>query len=302
TDVQEPYSPLQALPGGDADSEDGAYEFCSLDEHSRTAFLLDGDRSSPQGDFLGPGGREQRRPSKKHELSSEPFVASEAGVCAGDGPWPQQERLPQQIYNPESRTGGTKKQQVNKGARSWSFKRRAQAQDSNGQLRPPEGNQSHVDAGAASNIRRERQERLIQQLTRDNGVLQRKVAGYQLALQLSADEDDFSTSPSFSAAMKLQQTAPPTFPRDGGTPAPSPRVARGWTYQNQPPMGRSSTIERNLSYTTLVRQLDRGRRRAKSVERANEVLGARVNELESGAVLRATQSKLIERDEASKRG
>lgn len=117
--------------------------------------------------------------------------------------------------------------------------------------------------------------------------------------KLSADEDDFSTSPSFSAAMKSQQAAPPAFPKDGGTPAPSPRVARGWTHQNQPTTARSSTIERNLSYTTLVRQLDRGRRRARTVERENEVLGARVNELESGDVLRATQSKLVERDEAS---
>lgn len=33
------------------------------------------------------------------------------------------------------------------------------------------------------------------------------------------------------------------------------------------------------------------------LKRANEALGARVNELESGAVLRATQSRLTERDE-----
>lgn len=33
------------------------------------------------------------------------------------------------------------------------------------------------------------------------------------------------------------------------------------------------------------------------LKQANEVLGARVNELESGAVLRATQSRLAERDE-----
>lgn len=36
----------------------------------------------------------------------------------------------------------------------------------------------------ASNVRRERQELLIQELTRDNGMLERKVAGYQLALQV----------------------------------------------------------------------------------------------------------------------
>lgn len=97
--------------------------------------------------------------------------------------------------------------------------------------------------------------------------------------------------------MKLQQAAPPSFPRDGGTPAPSPRVARGWTHQNPPPATRDSPVERNLSYTTLVRQLDAGQRRARTLKRANEALGARVNDLESGAVLGATQSRLAERDE-----
>ncbi|CAN0032149.1 unnamed protein product, partial [Ectocarpus fasciculatus] len=101
----------------------------------------------------------------------------------------------------------------------------------------------------------------------------------------------------FSAAIQLQQAAPPAFPRGGGTPAPSPRVARGWTHRNPPPPGRISPVERNLSYTTLVRQLDMGGRQARMLKRENEALGARVNELESGAVLRATQSRLSERDE-----
>lgn len=120
--------------------------------------------------------------------------------------------------------------------------------------------------------------------------------------KLSADEDDVSPSPSFSAAMQRQQAAPPAFPRDGGTPAPSPRVARGWAHQSPPPMGRISTIERDLSYTTLVRQLDTGVRRAKTLKQANEALGARVNELESGLVLRATQSRLSEREEVISNG
>ncbi len=50
------------------------------------------------------------------------------------------------------------------------------------------GRQGHcphvVDTEAASNVRRKRQQKLIQQLTADNGVLKRKVAGYQLALQV----------------------------------------------------------------------------------------------------------------------
>eukprot|EP00752_Nemacystus_decipiens_P005204 g4723.t1 len=115
--------------------------------------------------------------------------------------------------------------------------------------------------------------------------------------QLSADEDDFSATTSFSAAMKLQRAAPPPFPRDGGTPAPSPRVTRGWTHKNPPSPTRTSPVERNLSYTTLVRQLDAGGRRARTLKRVNEELGARVNELESGGVLRAAQSRLAERDE-----
>lgn len=43
---------------------------------------------------------------------------------------------------------------------------------------------SSVDLGPASNVRRERQERMIQQLGHDNVVLKRKVAGFQLALQV----------------------------------------------------------------------------------------------------------------------
>lgn len=115
--------------------------------------------------------------------------------------------------------------------------------------------------------------------------------------KLSADEDGCPTSPSFSAALKLQQASPPPFPREGGTPAPSPRVARGWTHQTPPSPGRVCGIERNLSYTTLVRQLDTGGRQVRMLKRANETLGARVNELESGAVLRVAQSRLAEREE-----
>lgn len=62
-------------------------------------------------------------------------------------------------------------------------------------------------------------------------------------------------------------------------------------------MGRISSIERSLSYTTLVRQLDTGVRRAKTLKRANESLGVRIEELENGAILRATQSRLSEREE-----
>lgn len=46
-------------------------------------------------------------------------------------------------------------------------------------------NPNRVDAGTASNVRRERQEFLIKKLARDNGVLERKVAGYRLALQVT---------------------------------------------------------------------------------------------------------------------
>lgn len=67
-------------------------------------------------------------------------------------------------------------------------------------------------------------------------------------------------------------------------------------------MGRISNIERSLSYTTLVRQLDTGVRRAKTLKRANEALGVRIDELENGAVLRATQSRLSEREEVIKGG
>lgn len=41
-----------------------------------------------------------------------------------------------------------------------------------------------MDLGQASNLKRERQERMIQQLAHDNDVLKRKVAGFQLALQV----------------------------------------------------------------------------------------------------------------------
>lgn len=37
------------------------------------------------------------------------------------------------------------------------------------------------------------------------------------------------------------------------------------------------------------------------LKRANEALGARVNELESGAVLRVAQSRLAEREEVIRR-
>lgn len=57
-------------------------------------------------------------------------------------------------------------------------------QENDGRRRHRDNSPRRTGAGTASNIRRERQERLIQQLTSDNGVLQRKVAGYQLALQV----------------------------------------------------------------------------------------------------------------------
>lgn len=41
-----------------------------------------------------------------------------------------------------------------------------------------------MDVAPASRMGRERQERLIEQLTHDNGVLKRKVAGFQLAVQV----------------------------------------------------------------------------------------------------------------------
>lgn len=116
----------------------------------------------------------------------------------------------------------------------------------------------------------------------------------QRRTKLSADEDGFATSPSFSAAFSA---APPAFPRDGGPPAPSPRVSRGWTHESPPARRVSSTIERDLSYTSLVRQLNTGERRTRTLRRANEALGTRVNELESGAILRVTQARLAERDE-----
>lgn len=111
--------------------------------------------------------------------------------------------------------------------------------------------------------------------------------------QLSADEDDFLATPSFSAAFSA---SPPAFPREGGPPPPSPRVTRGWSHQNRP-VRRCPSIERDLPYTAVVRQLDTSSRRAQTLRRANEALGARVNDLESGAVLRATKARLSERDE-----
>ena len=60
----------------------------------------------------------------------------------------------------------------------------ARGQENGGQSRRRDSSSCRADAGIASNIRREQQERLIQQLTRDNGALQRKVAGFQLALQV----------------------------------------------------------------------------------------------------------------------
>lgn len=111
--------------------------------------------------------------------------------------------------------------------------------------------------------------------------------------QLSTGDEGLCRSPSFSAAFSA---APPAFPRDRGPPAVSPRVARGWAHKI-PPARRSPSIERDLSYASLVRQLDVSGRRLRSLRRANEDTGARLHELESGAVLRATRERLAERDE-----
>eukprot|EP00903_Cladosiphon_okamuranus_P015241 g14087.t1 len=318
TDLQEPrkppdekyeygdYPPLRREPR----DSDGIHDegVGSLDMDNQSSFLIDDDRNSPRG--LSPSRRDRARHGSLSGddgsgllLSPQPLAAPQEGEELGsvnDG-MHEQQLLPPQSSGDRCSTRG--KQQQERAIRGKTglgrATPRARSQENDGQRRLRDSSPCRTDARMTPNIRREQQERLIQQLTRDNGTLQRKVAGYQLALQLSADEDDFSaaTAPSFSAAMKLQQTDPPSFPRDGGTPAPSPRVARGWTHQNPPPATRIYPVERNLSYTTLVRQLDAGGRRARTLKRANEALGARVNELESGAVLRATKSRLAERDE-----
>ncbi|CBJ48379.1 hypothetical protein Esi_0002_0153 [Ectocarpus siliculosus] len=296
TGLKERDLPFRVPTDSDGDDDDGAREYPSLDMNLDNAvFSLDDDRDPSPEKFLGRTGSVEF--SSNDLFSPQPFGAPEKEeLHVGDEVQLEQE-LPHKPHGDRCKTRGRKKESDIRGARSRTFKPRYRSQENDGRTRLRASSQSRADAGGAASIRRQRQERLIQQLTRDNGVLQRKVAGYQLALQLSADEDDFSTSPSFSTAMQLQQAAPPAFPRGGGTPAPSPRVARGWTHQNPPPPGRISPVERNLSYTTLVRQLDMGGRRARTLKRENEALGARVNELESGAVLRATQSRLSERDE-----
>lgn len=43
-----------------------------------------------------------------------------------------------------------------------------------------------------------------------------------------------------------------------------------------------------------------GGKRARALQRANEAVGARVNALESGAVLKATQAKLAKADEVGR--
>ncbi|CAM9206973.1 unnamed protein product [Ectocarpus sp. 6 AP-2014] len=296
TGLKERDLPFRVPTDGDGDNDDGAREYPSLDMNLDNAvFSLDDDRNPSPEKFLGRTGSVEL--SSNDLFSPQPFGAPEKEELHVGDEVQLERQLPHKPHGDRCKTRGRQKESDIRGARSRSFKPRYRSQENDGRTRLRASSQSRADAGGAASIRRQRQERLIQQLTRDNGVLQRKVAGDQLALQLSADEDDFSTSPSFSTAMQLQQAAPPAFPRGGGTPAPSPRVARGWTHQNPPPPGRISPVERNLSYTTLVRQLDMGGRRARTLKRENEALGARVNELESGAVLRATQSRLSERDE-----
>ncbi|CAB1117249.1 unnamed protein product [Ectocarpus sp. CCAP 1310/34] len=296
TGLKERDLPFRVSTDGDGDNDDGARENPSLDMNfDKAVFSPDDDRNFPPEKFLGRTGSVEL---SSNDLSSpQPFGAPEKEELHVGGEVQLEQQLPHKPHGDRCETRGREKERDIRGARSRNFNPKYRSQESDGRIRLRASSQSRANARGAASIRRQRQERLIQQLTRDNGVLQRKVAGYQLALQLSADEDDFSTSPSFSAAMQLQQAAPPAFPRGGGTPAPSPRVARGWTHRNPPPPGRISPVERNLSYTTLVRQLDMGGRQARTLKRENEALGARVNELESGAVLRATQSRLSERDE-----
>ncbi|CAN0497120.1 unnamed protein product, partial [Ectocarpus sp. 12 AP-2014] len=295
TGLKERDLPFRVSTDGDGDNDDGAREYPSLDMNfDKAVFSPDDNRNPSPEKILGRTGCVEL---SSNLFSPQPFGApGKEELHVGDEVQLEQQ-FPHKPHGDRCKTRGRQKERDIRGARSRTFKPRYRSQESDGRIRLRASSHSRADAGGAASIRRQRQERLIQQLTRDNGVLQRKVAGYQLALQLSADEDDFSTSPSFSAAMQLQQAAPPAFPRGGGTPAPSPRIARGWTHRNPPPPGRISPVERNLSYTTLVRQLDMGGRRARTLKRENEALGARLNELESGAVLRATQSRLSERDE-----
>ncbi|CAN0543463.1 unnamed protein product, partial [Ectocarpus sp. 12 AP-2014] len=295
TGLKERDLPFRVATDGDGDNDDGAREYPSLDMNfDKAVFSPDDNRNLSPENFLGRTGSVEL---SSNLFSPQPFGAPEKEELPICDEVKLEQQLPHKPHGDRCKTRGRQKERDIRGARLRTFKPRYRSEESDGRIRLRASSHSRADAGGAASIRRQRQERLIQQLTRDNGVLQRKVAGYQLALQLSADEDDFSTSPSFSAAMQLQQAAPPAFPRGGGTPAPSPRIARGWTHRNPPPPGRISPVERNLSYTTLVRQLDMGGRRARTLKRENEALGARVNELESGAVLRATQSRLSERDE-----